>query len=213
MAADGADGEARACFLHKPPRVKILDDNRRRWRPTLLLGWLGIVGLVGAMPTNARAETPALPAAGAARQPGYWLAFTGSVSLGEAGWGTELAGASAVGARVLVLPWLTAGLSYLGFSAPNNEGSAPFKFQALELHTGWRPVVGRWFNPFVQLGVPGVVTSNGGYMNRETTTRWGLESTAGIDLVRLPFAAGLHAQYGFTNRSWQLVGLHMEVRI
>jgi hypothetical protein len=59
----------------------------------------------------------------------------------------------------------------------------------------------------------GVVNSNDGYMNEETTTLWGLESTAGIDLVRLPFAAGLHAPYGFTNRSWRFIGLHVKVRI
>jgi hypothetical protein len=213
VAAHDAARDTRAWFLHKPPRVKILDEKGRRWRPTLLLGWLGVVGLVGAMPANARAEPQAVPVAAAVRQPGYRLAFTGSVSLGAAGWGTELAGESSVGVRALVLPWLTAGLSYLGFSAPNNEGSTPFKFQALELHTGWRPVVGSWIDPFVQLGVLGVVNSNGGYMNQETTTPWGLESTAGIDLVRLPLAAGLHAQFGFTNRSWRFIGLHMEVRI
>ena len=165
--------------------------------------WVGVVAQVGATPAIARAE-PDAPSIGAGgRQPGYRLALTGSVSLGAAGWGTEISGASAVGVRVLVLPWLTAGLSYLGFSSSNNEGSPPFEFQALELHTGWRPVVGRWFDPFVQLGALGVVNSAGGYMNQQTTTRWGLQSTAGIDLVHLPFAAGLHAQYGFTNRSWQ----------
>jgi hypothetical protein len=169
--------------------------------------------MLAAFPATAREQEAAPPVAAGVRQPGYRLAFTGGISLGTTDWGTEISGATELSGRVLVLPWLTAGISYLRVSSSNNEGFDPFRFQALALHAGWRPIVGRWFDPFVQLGALAVVSSGGGYMNRQTTARWGLESTAGIDFVLLPFAAGFHAQYGFTDQSWRFVGLHLEVRI
>jgi hypothetical protein len=135
-----------------------------------------------------------------------------------AGWGTELAGVSEVGARVQLLPWLGVGFSYLHLSASNNEGYPRFELDAFEISTAWRPVVGRWFDPFVQAGVLGVIGSGGGYPGTDTSSRFGLEGMAGLDFVvtrpavRLPFAVGVHARSGFTNRSWTVVGLHLELR-
>jgi hypothetical protein len=164
-------------------------------------------------PLVAFAQQPSPPPAPAAPASAYRVAFTGGVAVGEAGWGTELAGISELGARVRVLPWLGVGLSYLRLSAPNNEDYDPFELGAVEVSAAWRPVVGKWFDPFVQAGALGVVGSGGGYMATETTSRFGLEGMVGLDFVRLPFAVGVHARSGFTNRGWTLAGLHLELRI
>jgi hypothetical protein len=147
--------------------------------------------------------TPAAPA------PAYRLAFNGSVAVGTAGWGSELAGISEVGGRVQLLAWLGIGLSYLRL------GAGPFELSAFEASAAWRPVVGKWFDPFVQAGALGVIGSGGGlmFMRSETTSRFGLEGIAGFDFVRLPFAVGVHARSGFTNRAWTLAGLHLELRL
>jgi hypothetical protein len=209
---DSVRGQAR--LLQRSTAVNTFFDSRgRAAKRALRAGCLAVVGLAGAMPSAVHAEPVLPPGAVEARQPGYRLAVSGGISAGTAGWGTELSGTGELSARVMVLPWLAAGLSYLSFNAPNNEGYNAFQIQALELHVGWRPVVGRWIDPFLRVGALGVVGSNGGYMNSQTTSRWGVESTAGVDFVWLPIAVGAHAQYGFTNQAWALVGLHLEVRI
>jgi hypothetical protein len=165
------------------------------------------------------AQLPSPPVVPPLPAPTYRLAFNAGIAVGQAGWGTELAGISEVGARVHLMPWVGVGLSYLQFSAGNNEAYPPFEFNALEVSGAWRPVVGKWFDPFVQLGVVGVLGSTGGYMGTETTSRFGLEGMVGLDFVvsrpavRLPVAAGLHARSGFTNSYWTLMGLHLELRI
>jgi len=202
-----------ARLLQYPTSMAIFDRGVRGWRRVLLARGLGIVGVLAALPAVAGAEETPRPATAAPRQTGYKLAIVGSLSAGTAGWGTELAGVGEIGGRVQVLPWMALGISYVSLNAPNNEGYDSFSFRALELNAGWRPIVGRWFDPFVQVGVLGVVDASGGYMNKESTSRWGLDGIAGIDFVHLPFAVGVHGQYGFTNRPWQLVGLHLEVRL
>ena len=149
--------------------------------------------------------TPAAPA------PAYRVAFNGSVSVGTAGWGSELSGISEVAGRVQLRPWLGIGLSYLRLSASNNECYAPFELDAFEAFATWRPVVGKWFDPFVQAGALGVIDpGGGGYMGTETTSRFGLEGMAGFDFVLLPFALGVHVRSGVTNRTWTVAGLHLE---
>lgn len=168
------------------------------------------------VPAAARAqdsEGPPPRIAAGAPGPGYKLAFGGRLSVGDPGWGTEPGGIAEVGGRVQVLPWLGVGLSYLHLGAGNNEGYDPFGFDALEISSAWHPIVGRWFDPFVQVGALGVLGASGGYMDRETTSRLGVEALAGFDLVRLPFAVGVHARSGFTNHAWALGGLHVELRI
>jgi len=164
------------------------------------------------------AQQPSPPVAPAAPAAAYRLAVTGSASVGMAGWGSELAGISEVGARVQLLPWLGVGLSYLHLTDSHNENYPLFELDALEVSAAWRPVVGRWFDPFVQAGVVAVLGSRGGPDN-DTSSRFGLEGTAGFDFVvsrppaRLRFAVGLHGRSGFTNRSWTMAGLHIELRI
>jgi hypothetical protein len=173
-----------------------------------------LVALALALVPAAAFGQPAPPSvAPAAQAPAYRVAFSGGVAVGGAGWGTVLGEISDVSGRVQVLPWLGVGLSYLQFGAPNNEGYDPFEFHAFEVTSAWHPVVGRWFDPFVQIGALGVVGSEGGYMSAETTSRFGLEALAGFDVVHLPLAVGVHARSGFTNRAWTLAGLHLEVRI
>jgi hypothetical protein len=188
------------------------DSGSRSAKTALRVGCLAVMGLAGAMPSAVHAE-PVLPVAAQVRQPGYRLAVSYGISAGTSGWGQDISGTGELSARVMVLPWLAAGLSYLSLDAPNNEGYDAFRLEALELHVGWRPVVGRWIDPFLRVGALGVVGSDGGYENRQTTSRWGVESTAGVDFVALPIAVGAHAQYGFTNKAWVQVGLHLEVRI
>jgi len=161
----------------------------------------------------ALAQQPPPPVASAAPATGYRLAFNAGVAVGKTGWGTELAGISELGARVQLRPWLGVGLSYLRLSAGNNEGYDPFSFDAFEVSAAWHPVVGKWFDPFMQAGALGVVSSGGGYMHTETTSHLGLEGMAGFDFVWLPLAVGVHARSGFTNDSWTLVGLHIELRL
>jgi hypothetical protein len=167
---------------------------------------------VGLLLAAALALAQPPPGAPAAPTRGYKLAFNGGLAGGQSGWGTELSGISDVGARVHLLPWLGVGLSYVHLNAPNNEDWDPFTFDAFEMSVAWHPVVGRWFDPFVQAGALAVVASGGGYEGRETTSRFGLEGMAGFDLVRLPIAVGLHARSGFTNSAWRLLGLHLELR-
>ncbi len=168
---------------------------------------LGLAQPVAFTQTLSPPVTPAAPA------PAYRLAFNGSVSVGQVGWGTELGGMSEVGGRVQLRPWLGIGLSYFRLSAGNNENDTPFELDAIEASATWRPVVGKWFDPFVQAGALGVIDSGGGYMGSETTSRFGLEGMAGFDFVRLPFALGVHVRSGVTNRAWTLAGLHLEVRL
>ena len=178
---------------------------------------LGAAAVAVAEPV-AFAQQPSPPVAAASPAPAYRLALTGSASVGTAGWGSELAGISEVGARVQLLPSLGVGLSYLHLSASHNENYPTFELDAFAVSAAWRPVVGRWFDPFVQAGVVGVIGSGGGPDN-ETSSRFGLEGMAGFDFVvsrppaRLRFAAGLHARSGFTSRSWTMAGLHIELRI
>lgn len=124
---------------------------------------------------------------------------------------------SEIAARVQVLPWLGAGLSYLHLSASNNEDYAPFELNAFEISAAWRPVVNRWFDPFLQAGMVGVIGWGGGYPRFDASSRFGLEAMVGFDFVatavRFPLAVGLHARSGFTNESWTMVGLHLELRI
>ena len=114
--------------------------------------------------------------------------------------------------RVQLAPWLGGGVSYFNLGAANNEGEA-FVFHALELNAHWHPIVGRWFDPFLRVGGLGVISSGGGYMNYETTSRWGLEGMAGFDAVYLRLALGVHFRSGFTNRAWTTAGLRIELRI
>ncbi len=175
---------------------------------------LVVLGLgLGLAQPVAFAQPQSPPVTPAAPAPAYRLALNGSVAVGKAGWGTELGGISEVGGRVQLRPWLGIGLSYLRLSAGNNESYAPFQLDALEAFATWRPVVGKWFDPFVQAGALGVIDSGGGYMGSETTSRFGLEGMAGFDFVSLPFAVGVHVRSGFTNRAWTLAGLHLELRL
>ena len=176
-------------------------------------GRLTVFALAALAPAAVFAQPAAARVAPAVPAPAYRLAFSGELARGNARWGTELAGISGVGGRVQVLPWLGVGLSYFRLAAPNNEGFDRFAFDALEVFSAWHPVVGRWFDPFVQVGALGVVGTNGGYMGLETSSRLGLEGMAGVDFVALPFAVGLHARSGFTNRAWAMAGLHLELRI
>jgi hypothetical protein len=173
------------------------------------------LGLVLAQPAALAQQASAPPAPA----PPYRLALTAGLDVGDPGWGTVFGGIAAVAARVELLPWLGVGLSYLQLSATNNEGYPPFTFQAFEVFAAWRPVVGRWFDPFVQAGALGVVGSGGGYEGAETTSRFGLEGMVGFDFVvnrptvRLPLAVGVHARSGFTSQTWTLAGLHIELRV
>jgi hypothetical protein len=117
-----------------------------------------------------------------------------------------------IGGRVQLLPWLGIGAAYVGLGAGSNEGDT-FSFRALELNAHWHPIVGRWFDPFLRVGGLGVIDSGGGYMNYESTSRWGLEGMAGFDFVLYRVAIGPHFRAGFTNRYWTTAGLHFEVRI
>lgn len=162
-------------------------------------------------PVVALAQQPPSPIAPPASA--YRVAFNGSVAVGQSGWGTEPCGISEVGARGELLPWLGVGLSYLHLSAPNNEAWDAFTFDALEVSAAWRPVVDKWFDPFIQVSALRVVGSAGGYEGAETTSPSGLEGMAGFDFVRLPIAVGVHARSGFTNHAWMLAGLHLEVRL
>jgi len=189
-----------------------------RWTPLggarVKCSTLAALGLgLGLAQAVAFAQTLSPPVTPAAPTPVYRLAFNGSVSVGNVGWGTELGGISEAGGRVQLRPWLGIGLSYLRLSAGNNEGFAAFDLGAFEVSATWRPVVGKWFDPFVQAGALGVIDSGVGYMGSETTTRFGLEGMAGVDFVRLPVAVGVHVRSGATNRAWTLAGLHVELRL
>jgi len=160
--------------------------------------------------TFAQAVPPPVTPAAPARA--YRLAFTGGLAVGKPEWASTLGGISEVAARVQALPWLGIGLSYFQLGAGNNEDYDPFTFEALEISASWRPVVGRWFDPFVQVGTLAVIDSGGGYPG-DSTSPFGLEGMAGFDFVRLPLAVGVHLRSGFTSESWTLLGLHLEVRI
>ena len=162
------------------------------------------------------AQQPPPPAAAAAPALPYRLALTAGAAVGMAGWGPQLAGVSDIGGRVQLLPWLGVGLSYLQLSASSNENYPVFTLDAFELSAAWRPVVNRWFDPFAQAGVVGVIRSGGGYMGTDSSSRFGLEGTAGFDFVaalRVPLAVGVHVRSGFTSESWTMAGLHLELRI
>ena len=143
----------------------------------------------------------------------YRVAVGAGLSLGYAGWGQPPASIGEIGGRVQVFPWLGVGASYVSLGAGNNEAYDRFFFRALELSAHWHPIVGRWFDPFLRVGGLAVVDSGGGYMNQETTSRWGLEGMAGFDAVYQHAAFGVHFRYGFTDQSWAMAGLHIELRI
>lgn len=175
---------------------------------------LFVAQAVALLPVAVCAQTAPAPVVERSAVFPYRVAVGAGLSLGYAGWGQPPASMGEIGGRVQVLfPSLGVGASYVSLGAGNNEGYDSFFFDALELSAHWHPIVGRWFDPFLRVGGLAVVDSGGGYMNQETTSRWGLEGMAGFDAVYLPVAFGVHLRSGFTNQSWTLAGLHIELRI
>lgn len=174
---------------------------------------LFVAQAVALVPVAVCAQTAPAPVIDRPAVSPYKVAVSLSLSWGYAGWGQPPAGIGEIGGRVQVLPSLGIGASYVNLGAGNNEDYDPFIFHALELNAHWHPIVGRWFDPFLRVGGLAVVDSGGGYMNQETTSRWGLEGMAGFDAVYLRVAFGVHLRYGFTDQFWALGGLHIELRI
>src|SRR5437762_3326079 len=165
------------------------------------------------VPAPARAQVAPAPVVDRSAVTPYKVAVGVGLSWGYAGWGQPPAGIGEIGGRVELWPWLGIGASYVSLGAGNNEDYDPFVFHALELNAHWHPIVGRWFDPFLRIGGLGVFDSGGGYMNQETTSHWGLEGMAGFDVVFRRLAFGAHFRSGFTNGSWTMAGLHLELRI
>jgi hypothetical protein len=147
-----------------------------------------------------------------------WVDYRGavgaSVFIGGANWASHMATMSEVNARVQVLPWLGAGLSYFKLSVYSNESYAPLFVRALEVFGSAHPLLSRWVDPYVRVGAVRVVGADGGSDNESLTVgHWGMESMAGLNVSPGPVAFGVDIRHGFANRDWTLLGLHFEVRI
>jgi hypothetical protein len=143
----------------------------------------------------------------------YRIALGAALAMGDPGWGTELGGIQELHGRAQVLPWLGVGLAYFNLTASNNEGSPPFKLQALELNSSWHPLFDTWFDPFLQLGALGIVGVQSNAYERGPEPRWGVQGQLGANVVLPHFAIGVHARLGQAEREWTLFGLQIEGRI
>jgi hypothetical protein len=141
----------------------------------------------------------------------YALAVGASLSYGDGGWGTELGNIVQIYGRYQLYRGLGVGASYFWLDAPNNEAASwpEFHAQALEGFAEYHPFETSWIDPFARVGVLGLTRVEG----IEAADRLGLQGMLGVDFVLPHFAIGLHAQHGFTNRAWTMVGLHTEVRL
>ena len=165
------------------------------------------------VPAPACAQVAPAPVANPSVATPYKVAVGVGPSFGYSGWGQPPTGMGEIGGRFQAWPWLGIGVAYFGLGAGNNEGEG-FSFSALELNAHWHPIVGRWFDPFLRVGGLGITSiQGGGYMNTDSTSRWGLEGMAGFDFVLYRVAIGPHFRAGFTNRYWATAGLHVELRI
>lgn len=140
----------------------------------------------------------------------YRFAAGASLSAGDGGWGTELAGIQQIYARAQIYRGLGAGASYFFFTASNNEGNSwpQFHAQGIEGFTEYRPFETSWLDPFARVGVVGFTHVEG----IEPADRIGMQGVLGADFVLPHFAIGVHALHGFTNRAWTMFGLHTELR-
>jgi len=153
-----------------------------------------------------RADPPENPYA-------YRVALGAALAMGDPGWGTELGGIQELHGRAQVLPWLGVGLAYFNLTASNNEGSPPFKLQALELNGSWHPLFDTWFDPFLQIGTLGIVGVQSNEYDRGPAPRFGVQGQLGANVVLSHFAIGVHARMGHAERTWTLFGLQVEGRL
>jgi hypothetical protein len=172
-------------------------------------GALGLA-LLSSIPATAAAEPTA---AAGAEKPDYHVAVGAGAGVGDPGWGTELGLLAEVNARVQPLRWLGAGASFFNMIAGNNEASA-LKIRAIELNAEAHPWQMKWLDPFVRVGAMRVVQTEGGYGGEaDQMSRWGAQGMVGVSALLGPFAVGLNARHGFTNKSWTMLGLHLEARL
>ena len=144
----------------------------------------------------------------------YRVAVAAGVALGPPGWGNQLGTLAEIGARAQLLPWLGAGVSYFQLEAGNNEGYPALAIRALELHAAAHPFRTQWLDPFFRIGAVRIVGVSDGYPGEiASVSRWGLEGVAGLSVTASYFALGLDLRHGFTNRSWTMLGLHLELRL
>ena len=155
-----------------------------------------------------RAERPEGPERDPRR---YRIAAGAALSVGDGGWGTELASMPQMYGRFQVYRGLGAGASYFFLNAPNNEGGSwpEFRARGIEGFAEYHPFDASWVDPFARVGVLGFTHVEG----IEAADRVGMQGVLGIDFVLTLFAFGLHALHGFTNRAWTMFGLHTELRL
>ncbi len=168
-------------------------------------------------PKSATADsTPQAPAFWQ-RPDRYHLAVGFRLSVGAAGFDSELASIDEGYARYQWDYGLGLQASFLVMQDGNNEGLPFLTIDALTVGPAWHPLKGFWFDPFMEAHLVGVVDIRGGYPDlaawyREKAGRLGAEGILGLQLASDVVAGGLHIRYG-TIGSWLMLGAQVEVRL